>query len=119
MVSPVVGCTIGDAKCAKFGTLSLSAIGTNLLGMKTDEGVSASCIVTALSACWLINRALARVPPPSILYGGMIITRDLLVLTLVNLRVAGADPVSGMYPGGLTQVLRIELLVPLLVYYSV
>ena len=100
MVSPVVGCTIGDAKCAKFGTLFLYAIGTNFLGMKTDEGVSASRIVTALSACWLINIALARVPPPSIMYGGMIITGDLLVLTLVNLWVAGADPVSGRINAG-------------------
>jgi hypothetical protein len=30
-------------------------------------GVSASRIVIALSACWLINLALAPVPPPSIL----------------------------------------------------
>ncbi len=103
MVSPVVGCTIGNAKCAKFGTLSLYAFGTIFYGMKTFGGVSASRIVTALSACWLISLALARVPPPSILYGGMIITGDLMVLTLVNLRVAGAGPVSGMINAGSTR----------------
>ncbi len=48
-----------------------------------------------LSACWLINLALARVPPPSILYGGMIITVDLVLLTLFDQRVAGAGLVSG------------------------
>ncbi len=95
MASPVVGCTIGDAKCAKFGTLSSYAIGTNFGGVKTGEGVSASRIVIALSACWLINLALARVPPPSILYGEMIITGDVVVLTLFDLRIAGAGLVSG------------------------
>ena len=76
-------------------------------GMKAVGGVSASHIVIPLSACWLINLALARVPPPSILYGGMIITGDLVVLTLFDLRVAGASLVS------------VELLVLLLLYYFV
>ena len=101
MVSPVVGCIIGDAKCAKFGTLLLYAIGTNFLGMKTNEGVSASRIVTALSACWLINLALARVPPPSILYGGMTITGPSVPI-LVDLRVARAGLLSGEINAGAT-----------------
>ena len=95
MVSPVVGCTIGNAKCAKFGTSSLYAIGTKFCGVKAVGGVSASCIVIALSACWLINLALAHVPPPSILYGGKIITVDLVVLNVFDLWVAGAGLVSG------------------------
>ena len=103
MVSPIVGCTIGDAKCAKFGTLSSYAIGTNFGGVKTGGGVSASRIVIALSACWLINLALARVPPPSILYGGMIITVPSLVLTLGDLRVALAGCFSGRINAGATR----------------
>jgi hypothetical protein len=51
------------------------------------NGTRASCNVIAVSALWLINRALARVPPPSILYGGMIITGDVLSLTLLDWRV--------------------------------
>ncbi len=103
MVSPVVGCTIGNAKYAKFGTLSVYAIGTNFRGMKTVGGISASRIVITLSACWLINRALARVPLPSILYRGMIITGDFMLLTLVNLRVAGVGPVSRRINVGATR----------------
>jgi hypothetical protein len=64
-------------------------------GMKATGGVSASRIAIALSACWLINRAFARVPPPSILYGGMIITGDVVVRTLFDLRFAVVGPVSG------------------------
>ena len=103
MVSPVVGCTIGDAKCAKLGALSVYVIGTNFRGMKAVGGVSASLIVIALSACWLINRALARVLLPSILYGGMIITGDFMLLTLVDLRVAGVGSVSGRINVGATR----------------
>ena len=95
MVSLVVGCTIGNAKCAKCGTLFSYAAGTNFCGVKAIGGVSAFRIVTALSACWLINLALARVPPPSILFEGMIITGDLVVPTLFILRVTGAGLVSG------------------------
>ena len=61
------------------------------------DGTRASCNVIAVSALWLINRALARVPPPSILYGGMIITGDVLSLTLLDWRVLlvlGAPAVS-------------------------
>ena len=103
MVSPVVGCTIGDAKCAKFWTLSPYATGTSFHGVKAVGGVSASRIVIALSACWLINLALACVPPPSILYGGMIITGALVLLTLLDLRVAGAGLVSGRINAGATR----------------
>ena len=46
--------------------------------------VRASCNVIAVSALWLINRVLASVPSPSILYGGMIITGDALSRTLVD-----------------------------------
>ncbi len=105
MVSPVIGCTIGNTKCAKFCTLSLYAIGTNFFGVKAIGGVSASHIVMALSACWLINLALACVPPPSILYRGMIITGDLVLLTLFDLRVAGAGLVSGKINTGATHLI--------------
>ena len=98
----MVGCTIGDTKCAKFWTLSPYATGMNFGGMKTVGGVSASRIVIALSACWLINLALACVPPTSILYGGMIITGDLLFLSLFDLWVTGAGHVSGRINTGAT-----------------
>ena len=105
MVSPVVGCTIGEAKCAKFCTVLSDSIGINFCGVKTVGGVSASHIVIALSACWLINFALARVPPPIILYGGMIITGDLVLLTLFDLRVAGAGLVSGRINAGAARLI--------------
>ena len=70
--------------------------------MKAVGGVFASHIVIVLSARWLFNLALARVPPPSILYGGMIITGDLVVLTLFDLRVTGACLVSGRINAGAT-----------------
>ena len=98
MVSPVVGCTIGEAKCTKF----LDSVGIILCGVKTVGGVSASSIVIALSASWLINLALARVPPPSILYWGMLLTGDLMLLFLFNLRVTGAGLVSGRINAGTT-----------------
>ena len=103
MVSPVVGCIISDAKCAKFGTLFSYAMGTNVRGVKADGGVSASRIVIVLSACWLINLALAHVPPPSILYGGIIITGVVVVFILFDLRVAGAGLVSGSINAGATR----------------
>ena len=103
MVSPVVGCTIGDAKRAKFGTLFSYAMVTNVRGVKANGGVSASCIAIALSACWLINLALARVPPPSILYGGIIITGVVVFFTLFGLRVSGAVLVSGSINAGATR----------------
>ena len=104
MVSPVVGFIIGDAKCAKFGTFFSYATGTNVRGVNVNGGVSASRIVIALSACQLINLAFACVPPPSILYGGMIITGDVVVLTLFDLRVAGgACLVSGSINAGATR----------------
>ena len=103
MVSPVVGCTIGDAKCAKFGTLFSYAMGTYVCGVKADVGVSASHILITLNACWLINLTLARVPPPSILYGGIIITGVVVVFILFDLRVAGAGLVSGSINAGATR----------------
>ena len=78
-------------------------MGTIVRGVKANVGVSASCIVIALSACWLINLALARVPPPSILYGGIIITGVVVVFTLFDLRVAGAGLVSGSINVGATR----------------
>ena len=74
-------------------------------GVKAIGGVSASHIVILLmlSACWLINLALARVPPPSILCRGMIITGDLVVLTLFDLWVACAGLVSGRINAGVTR----------------
>ena len=102
MVSPVARCTIGNAKCAQFCTVSLDSIGIIFCGVKAVGGVSASHIVIALSACWLINLALACVPPPSILYGCVIITGDLVLLTLFDLRVAGAGLVSKRINAGAT-----------------
>jgi len=83
--------------------LSAYATGTNFRSVKICGGVSALRIVIALSACWLINRALALVPPPSILYGGMTITGPSLVLTLVDLRVARAGLLSGRINAGATR----------------
>ncbi len=101
----MVGCTIGEAKCTKFCAVSLASLGINLRGVKTVGGVSASCIVITLSARWLINLALARVPPPSSLYWGMLLTGDLVLLTLFNLRVAGAGLVSGRINVGTTRLI--------------
>ena len=98
----MVGCIIGDAKCAKFGTFSAYATGINFHGVKICGGVSASLIVIALSACWLINCALALVPPPSILYGGMTITGPSVPI-LVDLRVARAGLLSGEINAGATR----------------
>ena len=78
-------------------------MGTKVRGVKADGGVSASRIVITLSACWLINLALAHVPPPSILYGGIIITGDVLFFTLVDLRVAGAGFIFGRINAGATR----------------
>ncbi len=91
----MVGCIIGDAKCTKFCTLTAFVTGTNFRGVKIGGGVSASCIVIVLSACWLINRALALVPPPSLLRVGLTVTGPSLLPTLVDLRVAGAGLSSG------------------------
>lgn len=70
--------------------------------MKSASGVSASCIVIALCACWLINLALAHVHPPSIRYGGMIIAGAALVRTLVDWCFAVVGPVSGSINAGAT-----------------
>jgi hypothetical protein len=55
MVSPVVGCIIGDAKCAKFGALFSYAMGTNVCGVKADGGVyfdeCASFVCFSCDAC--------------------------------------------------------------------
>ena len=55
MVSPVVGCIIGDAKCAKFGALFSYAMGTNVCGVKADGGVyfdeCASFVCFSRDAC--------------------------------------------------------------------
>ena len=61
--------------------------------MKAARGVSASCIVIVLSACWLINLALARIPPGT-WEGRMIITGDVVVHTLVDWRFLIAACVS-------------------------
>ena len=103
MVSPVVGCTIGDEQCAKFETLFSYAMVTKVRGVKAAGSVSASRIVIALSVCWLINLALALVPPPSILYGGILITGDVVVFTLVDLCVAGVGFVSVSINAGATR----------------
>ena len=57
--------------------------GTSLRGVKDKGMVRASCIVIALTACWLINRALA-LTPPGICTGGMIITGDVVLRILVD-----------------------------------
>ena len=78
-------------------------MGMNVHGMKADVGVSASRIVITLSACCLINLAFARVPPPGILYRGIIITGVVVVFTLFDLRVTGAGLVSGSINAGATR----------------
>ncbi len=105
MDSPVVGCTISNTKCAKFCTLSSYSIGSNFYSVKAVGGVSAYRIVVALNACWPINLALAHVSPPSILYRGMIITGDLVLLTLFDLRVAGAGLVPRRINAGATRLI--------------
>ena len=57
--------------------------GTSLRGVKDKGMARASCIVIALTACWLINRALARTSP-GICAGGMIITGDVVSRILVD-----------------------------------
>ena len=57
--------------------------GTSLHDVKDMGRVSASRNVIAVSACWLINCALACTPP-SICAGGMMITGDVVVHTLVD-----------------------------------
>ena len=61
--------------------------GTSFRGVKDIGTVRASWNIIAVSALRLINHALACVPPPSILYGGMIITGDVLLRTLVDRHV--------------------------------
>ena len=63
----------------------LSVAGTSLRGVKAKGIVRASCIVIALSACWLINRALVPTPP-GIRAGWMIITGDVVPGFLVDRR---------------------------------
>ncbi len=59
--------------------------GTSLRGVKAMGIVRASCIVIAVSACWLINRTHPRTPP-GIRAGGMIITGDVVPRFLVDRR---------------------------------
>ena len=66
--------------------------------MKTVGGVSASRIVIALSARWLINLALARV----LWYDNH---WDLVLLLMFALRVAGAGLVSGRINVGATRLI--------------
>jgi hypothetical protein len=54
-----------------------------LCGVKAKGIVRASCIVIAVSACWLINLALARTPP-GMRAGGMITMGDLVPRFLVE-----------------------------------
>ncbi len=61
----------------------LYVAGTSLRGVKDKGMVRASCIVIAVSACWLINRALVCTPP-GIHAGGMIITGDVVLRIPVN-----------------------------------
>ena len=86
--------------------LSVYVGGTSFWGVKAIGMVRASCNIIAVSALWLINHALARVPPPSILYGGMIITGDVLSCTLFDWRVfVGARHVSCCINVGLALVM--------------
>ena len=65
----------------------LYVAGTSLRGVKEKGIVRASSIVITVSACWLINRALARTPP-GIRAGGMIITGDVVPRILVDRRIS-------------------------------
>ena len=61
----------------------LHVAGTSLCGVKDMGMVRASCSVIAVSACWLINRALARTSPGT-RPGGMMITGDVVLRILVD-----------------------------------
>ncbi len=64
--------------------LHVSYVDRRSLRGVTDMGmVRASCNIIAVSACWLINRALARTPP-GICAGGMMIMGDVVSRTLVD-----------------------------------
>ena len=58
-------------------------VGTSSCGVKAKGNARASCIVIAVSAYWLINRALAHTPPGT-RAGGMIITGDVVPCFLVG-----------------------------------
>ena len=60
--------------------------GTSFRGVKAIGTVRASWNIIAVSALRLINHALACVPPPSILYGGMIMTGDVFSINLLDWR---------------------------------
>ena len=73
--------------------------------MKAIGPARASCNVIAVSALWLINLALARVPPPSILYGGMTMTGDVLSITLLDRRGVVGVGQSGCISAGPVRVI--------------
>ena len=60
--------------------------GTSFCGVNAIGPARASCNVIAVSALWLIKLALARTPPPSILYSGMTMTVDVLSIFLLDWR---------------------------------
>jgi hypothetical protein len=81
--------------------VSLYDFCTKCRGVKDARGVSTSCIVIALSACWLTNLALARISPGT-WAGGMIITGAVMVCTLGNRRFSVVGLVSGGLNIGVT-----------------
>ena len=56
---------------------------TSVCGVKAMGMVRASCMVIAVSACWLINRALAGTPPGT-RAGEMMIMGDMVPHSLVD-----------------------------------
>ncbi len=80
--------------------LSVYVGGTSFRGVKAIGLARASCNVIAVSALWLINLALARVPSPSILYGGMTMTGDVLSITLLDRRGVVGVGQSGCISAG-------------------
>ncbi len=69
--------------------------------MKDARGVSTSCIVITLSACWLTNLSLAHIQPGT-RTGGMIITGAVMVCTLGNRHFSVVGLVSGGLNLGVT-----------------
>jgi hypothetical protein len=74
---------MGAAKCAWLVLHVPYVAGASLCRVKAKGIVRASCIVIAVSACWLINCAFARTPLGT-RAGGMITTGDLVPRFLVE-----------------------------------
>ncbi len=63
IVSPVVGCTMGDVKWAWLGTIFSYDLQVIDRGVNISGACNSSFIVITFNACWLTNHALAFTPP--------------------------------------------------------